>query len=571
MAEDKIKIRIDNENVEIETGKTILEACEEMGKEIPTLCYLTEINEVGACRMCIVEDKKTGKLMASCITPVQEDMDISTNSNKVRKTRKMNLEFLLSNHTIDCPTCIKNENCELREMAENMGIRDNRFEGRKSDFEKDKSTPSLIRDPEKCILCRRCESVCREVQSVEAIMAEGRGFDTVVNAAFYEKLEDSPCVLCGQCATVCPTGAIVEKEYTEEVWEALADKDKHVVVQTAPAVRVALSEGFDLKPGTIFTGQMVAALRRLGFDRVFDTNFTADLTIMEEGHELIDRIQSGGELPLFTSCSPGWIKFIEHQYPEFLANLSSCKSPQQMFGAVAKSYYTEKNEIDVEDMVVVSIMPCTAKKYEAQRPELDGDVDYVLTTRELARMIKQAGIDVNNLPEEKHDKLLGTSSGAADIFGTTGGVMEAALRTAYEVITGEEAPVIDFEMVRGDYGKIKQAEIEINDLTVKVAVSNGLANARELLERMKQGEEYHFVEFMACPGGCIGGGGQPLPATEEVISRRKEALYDIDSNKQLRKSHKNPYIQKLYNEYLGEPGSHKAHQLLHTKYKSRGI
>ena len=351
----------------------------------------------------------------------------------------------------------------------------------------------------------------------------------------------------------------------------MADEDKHVIVQTAPAVRVALSEAFELDPGTIFTGQMVAGLRRLGFDKVFDTNFTADLTIMEEGHELIDRINNGGKLPLFTSCSPGWIKFIEHQYPEFLDNLSSCKSPQQMFGSVAKSYYAENQEINSDDIVVVSIMPCTAKKFEAQRPEMAGDVDYVLTTRELGRMIKQAGIDVNNLPEEEFDKLLGTSSGAADIFGSTGGVMEAALRTAYEVITGEELPAIDFEQVRGSYGKIKRAEIEIGELTVKVAVSNGLGNARELLERMKQGEEYHFVEFMACPGGCIGGGGQPLPATEDIINKRMEALYEIDSSKKLRKSHENPYIKKIYDEYLEEPGSHKAHELLHTNYKSRGV
>ncbi|MFW5986039.1 MAG: [FeFe] hydrogenase, group A, partial [Halanaerobiales bacterium] len=441
---------------------------------------------------------------------------------------------------------------------------------KKTDYERDESTPSLYRDPEKCILCRRCVSVCHDVQSVKAIVPDGRGFETVVEPSFYNSLSDSPCVLCGQCSVVCPTGAITEKEYIDDVWDVLYDEGKHVIVQTAPAVRVALAEAFDRDAGTIATGQMVAALRNLGFDQVFDTNFTADLTIMEEGTELINRIKNDETLPLFTSCSPGWIKFIEHHYPEFIYNLSSCKSPQQMFGALAKTYYAEMNDIPVEDLVVVSIMPCTAKKFEATRSEMEGDVDYALTTRELGRMIKQAGIDIMDLEPEDYDELMGVSSGAADIFGTTGGVMEAALRTAYEILTGEELEKIDFDQVRGVDG-IKEAEVEINDMTLRVAVANGLGNARKILESIKKGKEYHFVEFMACPGGCIGGGGQPLAATDDVLEKRMSALYEIDKNKQLRKSHENPMIKKIYEEYLEEPGSHKSHELLHTHYVVRGV
>ncbi|MFW5999550.1 MAG: NADH-dependent [FeFe] hydrogenase, group A6 [Halanaerobiaceae bacterium] len=570
MSEEKITLTIDDEELEVEAGITVLEAARQAGREIPTLCYLEEINEVGACRLCMVE-MGDGSMVASCITPVSEGMEVFTGTEKVRKTRRMNLEFLLSNHAGDCLTCIKQDDCELKDLAEKMGIRENRFEGMMGDFKKDKTTPSLYRDPEKCILCRRCVSVCEEVQSVEAVQPYGRGFDTVVEPAFYGSLSSSPCVLCGQCSAVCPTGAITEREYIDEVWDALYDEDKHVIVQTAPAVRVALSEAFGEEPGTIFTGQMVAALRKLGFDRVFDTNFTADLTIMEEGTELINRIENDGTLPLFTSCSPGWIKFIEHQYPDFLDHLSTCKSPQQMFGAVARSYYVEQNDLSEDELVVVSIMPCTAKKFEATREEMESDVDYSLTTRELGRMIKQAGIDVMGLEEEKHDKLLGVSSGAADIFGATGGVMEAALRTAYELITGNELEKLDFEDVRGIEG-VKEAEVEIADMELRVAVAHGLGNARRLLEEMKAGrKEYHFVEFMACPGGCIGGGGQPGRATPEKIEKRMQGLYNIDREKKLRKSHENPYIQKIYEEYLQEPGSHRAHELLHTHYVARGI
>lgn len=571
MTERMVKLWIDDISVEVERGSTLLDAAKAAGRDIPTLCYLEEINEIGACRLCLVEIEDSGKLAASCITPAADDMRVLTNTEKVRKTRKLNLELLLSNHRIDCPTCLKSEDCELRELAEKMGMRENRFEGARSSFKNDDSTPSLFRDPEKCILCRRCVSVCNQVQSVRAIVADGRGFDTVVQPAFYNNLAESPCVLCGQCSLVCPTGAIVEKEYIDEVWDALYDPGKHVVVQTAPAVRVALSEAFGEKAGTIFTGQMVAALRKLGFDKVFDTNFTADLTIMEEGTELINRIKNNENLPLFTSCSPGWIKFLEHQYPEFIDNVSTCKSPQQMFGAITRSYYAEVNNIPVEDIVVVSIMPCTAKKFEAARDEMQTDVDYALTTRELARMIKQAGIDVLNIAKDNFDQLLGSSSGAADIFGATGGVMEAALRTAYEILTGEELQKLDFTQVRGIKGDIKEAEIAVGDLNIKVAVVNTLGSARKMLEKIKNGEEYHFIEFMACPGGCIGGGGQPLPATEETIEKRIAALYDIDKNKEIRKSHENPYIKKIYEEYLDEPGSHKAHELLHTHYTERGI
>src|SRR6056297_27196 len=570
MAEEKIKMYIDDIQVEVNKGDTILKAAEKAGKYMPTLCFLEEVNELGACRVCVVELADSNEIVASCITPAQDGMRVKTNTKKVRDTRKMNMEFLLSDHDVNCTSCIRNLDCELREVAEFMGIRDIRFEGKQTHQEVDKSTPSIMRDPDKCILCRRCVSVCKEVQSVRAIVPDGRGFETMVSPSFYDELGESPCVYCGQCSTVCPTGAITEVEYIEEVWNAIFDKEKHVVVQTAPAVRVGLSEAFDEKPGTIVTGQMVTALRRLGFDKVFDTNFSADLTIMEEGTELIERIKEGGTLPLFTSCSPGWIKFIEHQYPEFLDHLSSCKSPQQMFGALANSYYAEQNDIDRDDLVVVSIMPCTAKKFEATREEMNGDVDYSLTTRELGKMIKQAGIDIKNLDEKEHDKMLGVSSGAADIFGTTGGVMEAALRTAYEILTGEELKNINFHQVRGLNG-LKEASVMVGDLEVKVAVAHGLGNARVILDKIKNGEEYHFVEFMACPGGCIGGGGQPKAASDDVLERRMKAIYEIDENKTLRKSHENPYIQKLYEEYLEKPGSHKAHELLHTEYKARGI
>jgi iron-only hydrogenase group A len=565
-----VNIEIDGESIEVEAETSILDAAKILNKDIPTLCYLEEKNLIGACRICLVEIENSGKLAASCITPVSEGLKIKTNSSRIRRNRKMNLEFLLSNHNIECPSCISNESCELREIAEEFGVREVRFEGKKSSYQMDQSTPSIFRDPEKCILCRRCESVCRDIQSVEAVQVFGRGFETVIKPSFYENLADSPCVLCGQCTLVCPTGALREKEYIEEVWQALDDPEKHVVVQTAPAVRVSLSEAFSGKSGEICTEKMVTALKKLGFDKVFDTNFAADLTIVEEANEFVERINQGGKLPLFTSCSPGWINFIEEYYPEYLDNLSSCKSPQQMFGALAHSYYLDNTEVEEKDLIVVSIMPCTAKKFEAQREEMAGDVDYVLTTRELAQMIKEAGFKFENLEDSNFDQLMGESTGAGAIFGTTGGVMEAALRTAYEKITGKELEEIDINGVRG-FDEIKKITVNIDGLEVKAAVAHGLSNARKVFEMIKKGEEFHFIEFMACPGGCLGGGGQPLAADKEVLKNRMEAIYEIDTNKKLRKSHENPYIKKLYKEYLENPGSEIAHKLLHTKYKVRKI
>jgi len=565
-----VNIEIDGESIEVEAETSILDAAKKLNKDIPTLCYLEEKNLIGACRICLVEIENSGKLAASCITPVSEGLKIKTNSSRVRRNRKMNLEFLLSNHNIECPSCISNESCELREIAEEFGVREVRFEGKKSSYQIDQSTPSIFRDPEKCILCRRCESVCRDIQSVEAVQVFGRGFETVIKPSFYENLADSPCVLCGQCTLVCPTGALREKEYIEEVWQALDDPEKHVVVQTAPAVRVSLSEAFSGKSGEICTEKMVTALKKLGFDKVFDTNFAADLTIVEEANEFVERINQGGKLPLFTSCSPGWINFIEEYYPEYLDNLSSCKSPQQMFGALAHSYYLDNTEVEEKDLIVVSIMPCTAKKFEAQREEMAGDVDYVLTTRELAQMIKEAGFKFENLEDSNFDQLMGESTGAGAIFGTTGGVMEAALRTAYEKITGKELEEIDINGVRG-FDEIKKITVNIDGLEVKAAVAHGLSNARKVFEMIKKGEEFHFIEFMACPGGCLGGGGQPLAADKEVLKNRMKAIYEIDTNKKLRKSHENPYIKKLYKEYLENPGSEIAHKLLHTKYKVRKI
>ncbi|WP_338832938.1 NADP-reducing hydrogenase subunit HndD [Moorella humiferrea] len=568
-----VKLTIDNIPVEVEAGTTILKAAEKAGIHIPTLCYLEGINEIGACRVCVVEVEGARTLMASCVAPVAEGMVVKTNSPRVRMARRLNVELLLSNHKMECPTCIRNLNCELQSLAQELGIRQVRFEGKKSEYPIDDSTPAIIREPDKCILCRRCVAVCEKVQGVKAIAPIGRGFDTVIAPAFQDKLLNIPCVECGQCTLVCPVGALYEKDYTSEVWAALADPEKFVVVQTAPATRVSIGQEFGLPPGSINTGQMVAALRRLGFDRVFDTDFTADLTIMEEGSEFIERFTKGGPLPLITSCSPGWIKFMEHFYPEFIPNVSTCKSPQQMFGAVAKTYYAQKVGIDPAKMVVVSIMPCTAKKFECQRPEMRDsgyqDVDYVLTTRELARMIKEAGIDFKTLPEEQYDDPLGESTGAAVIFGATGGVMEAALRTAYELITGKTLPSLDFHDVRGLEG-IKEATVDIEGTKVRVAVAHSLGHARQLLERVKAGEQYHFIEIMCCPGGCIGGGGQPIPTTTEIREQRIKGIYQADAQMPIRKSHENPSIQTLYREFLGKPLSEKSHHLLHTHYTPRG-
>jgi NADH-quinone oxidoreductase subunit G/NADP-reducing hydrogenase subunit HndD len=568
-----VKLTIDNVPVEVEAGSTILKAAEKAGIHIPTLCYLEGINEIGACRVCVVEVQGAKNLMASCVTPVAEGMVVMTNSPRVRAARRLNVELILSNHKMECPTCIRNLNCELQTLAQELGIRQVRFEGIKSEHPVDDSTPAIIRDPDKCILCRRCVAVCEKVQGVKAIAPLGRGFDTVIAPAFQEKLLDVACVECGQCTLVCPVGALYEKDYTNEVWGVLANPEKFVVVQTAPATRVSIGQEFGLAPGSINTGQMVAALRRLGFDRVFDTNFAADLTIMEEGSEFIERFTKGGVLPLITSCSPGWVKFMEHFYPEFISNISTCKSPQQMFGAVAKTFFAQKAGIDPAKMVVVSIMPCTAKKFECQRPEMNDsgyqDVDYVLTTRELARMIKEAGINFQCLPEERYDDPLGESTGAAVIFGATGGVMEAALRTAYELITGKTLPALDFYDVRGLEG-IKEATVDIEGTKVRVAVAHSLGHARQLLERVKAGEQYHFIEIMCCPGGCIGGGGQPIPTNTEILEQRIKGIYQADAEMPIRKSHENPSIQAIYREFLGKPLGEKSHHLLHTAYTPRG-
>ena len=569
-----ISLIIDGQEVKVEEGTTILEAAREAHINIPTLCYDEELSIFGGCRLCVVEIAGQDILKPACATVVQEEMEVTTHSAKISRVRQNLFELIIASHNISCElncmTCRRASNCELRKVAEDIGLEKVRLDPIDKGYQKDESSYSIVREPDKCITCGRCIRKCEEIQGVGIFTTADRGPATEVTTFSDKGLGNVECTNCGQCIHTCPTGALHEVYHFDNVWDELNDPEKHVIVQTAPAVRVALSEPFAEIDSPTTTGQMVAALFRLGFDRVFDTNFTADLTIMEEGTELINRIENGKNLPLFTSCSPGWIKFIEHFYPDYLDHLSSCKSPQQMFGTLGKTYYAEKNDIDPENIVVVSVMPCTAKKYEAARPEMNSDVDYVLTTRELVRMIKAAGIDLPHLEERDFDRMLGVSSGAGNIFGASGGVMEAALRTAYELITGEELEKLDFEMVRGLPG-IKKAEVEINGLTLKAAVAHGLGNARKLMERIKDGEEYHFVEFMACPGGCIGGGGQPIPTNEEVRQKRIDAIYELDRNKKLRKSHENPLIQKLYEEFLEKPGSHKAHELLHTEYKERGI
>ncbi|HHV61931.1 MAG TPA: 2Fe-2S iron-sulfur cluster binding domain-containing protein [Firmicutes bacterium] len=570
---DLVTLTIDGQRVQVPRGTTILEAAEAAGVDIPTLCYLKDINVVGSCRVCVVEVEGAKSLQASCVTPVGEGMVVRTNTPAVREARRTVLELILSNHPFECLTCVRNGNCELQALANRFGIRDVEYMGERATFPRDESTPAIVRDPNKCILCRRCMSVCSKVQTVFALAPNGRGFDSMIAPAFFDDLSNVACAQCGQCILVCPTGALSERDHTQEVWAALADPRKHVVVQTAPAVRATVGEECGLPAGTLVTGNLVAALRRLGFDRVFDTDFAADLTIMEEGHELIERIEHGGRLPMITSCSPGWIKFIEHFYPELLPHLSTCKSPQQMFGALAKTYYAEKSGIDPRDIFVVSVMPCTAKKFEAKRPEMTSsgypDVDAVLTSRELGRMIREAGIDLGAIEPEDYDLPLGISTGAGAIFGATGGVMEAALRTVYEVVTGKELTNVDFEDVRGLAG-VKEASVDLAGLNVRVAVAHGLGNARKLLDKVKKGEApYHFIEIMCCPGGCIGGGGQPIPTNDEIRARRIDAIYREDRGMKLRKSHENPVVQELYREFLGKPLGHKSHELLHTRYTAR--
>ena len=576
--EQMVTLTIDGVQVSVPNGTTVLDAARAANVKIPTLCYLKDINETGNCRLCVV-DSGARALQAACVLPVAPNMVVKTNTPAVREARKMNLELILSNHDKKCLTCVRSQNCELQKLCLDLGVENgDRFGGAMTEYDVDDASVSIVRDNNKCVLCRRCVGACSNIQHVGVIGAVERGFNTAIASPWGMKLNQMSCVNCGQCITVCPVGALREKDETKVVWDFLSDKTKHVVVQPAPAVRAALGEEFGLPMGTGVTGKMAAALRRLGFDKVFDTDFAADLTIMEEGTELIDRVTNNGVLPMITSCSPGWIKFCEHYYPEFLPNLSTCKSPHEMEGAMVKSYYAEKEKIDPKDIAVVSVMPCTAKKFEAKRPELSGtgypDVDAVITTRELARMIKEAGIDFANLPDEDFDDLLGESTGASVIFGATGGVMEAALRTAYEIMTGEELKDVNFTAVRGVAG-LKEATVKVGDLDVNVAVVHSTGEAAKLLDAIKSGEKnYHFIEVMGCPGGCVNGGGQPIVPSEirsytDIRVERAKALYREDAEKTIRKSHENPQIKKIYADYLDKPNSHKSHKLLHTTYQKR--
>ncbi|MBE5970102.1 MAG: 2Fe-2S iron-sulfur cluster binding domain-containing protein [Lachnospiraceae bacterium] len=578
-----VNIKINGTDYEVPAGSTILEAARLANIDIPTLCYLKDVNEIGACRMCVVEVKGARTLVTACVYPVNEGMEVFTNTPKVIASRRRNLQLLLSNHDRKCLSCVRSGNCELQQLCREYGIEDEAFyDGERPHYELDDSAPHMIRDNNKCILCRRCSAVCEKVQGIGVIGPNERGFATNIGSAFNMGLGSTSCVSCGQCINVCPTGALYEKDHTQQIFDAIADPEKIVIVQSAPSVRAGLGEEFGLPIGTGVEGKMAAAMRRLGFDKVFDTNFSADLTIMEEANELLDRVNNGGVLPLITSCSPGWIKYCEHYHPDMLDHISTCKSPQQMMGAVIKTYYAEKNNIDPKKIVSVSIMPCTAKKFEIGRPDQSAagvpDVDIAITTRELARMIKKQGIDFLNLPDEKFDDPLGRSTGAAVIFGATGGVMEAALRTAYFALTNTEleGDAINFKQVRGTDG-IKEATINVNGMDINIAVASGLKNANEILRRVKSGEaNYHFIEIMCCPGGCVNGGGQPQqPASVrnfvDIKALRAKALYDYDEAYELRRSHNNPDIQKLYDEYFEKPNSHKAHEILHTSYVKRTV
>lgn len=578
---ETVSIKINGIPVTVPKGSTILEAAKQAHIDIPTLCYLKEINEIGACRICVVEVKGARSLVASCMYPVSEGMEVRTNTPKVLASRKHTLELILSDHDKKCLTCERSGKCELQKLCNDLKVEDDRiFEGERTHYEVDDTSAHMFRDNNKCIVCRRCAAVCEKIQGIGVIGANNRGFTTTIGCAFEMGLGDTSCVSCGQCIAVCPTGALAEKDDTDKVFAAINDPDKYVIVQTAPAVRAALGEEFGYPIGTNVQGKMVAALRRLGFDKVFDTDFAADLTIMEEAYEFLGRVKNGGPLPLITSCSPGWIKYCEHYYPDMLDNLSSCKSPQQMFGAVAKTYYAEKTGLDPEKIVMVSVMPCTAKKFEIGRDDESAagvpDVDISITTRELARMIEQVGLNFSSLPDEDFDDPLGSSTGAAVIFGTTGGVMEAALRTAVEVLTGEELKKLDFTEVRGTKG-LKEATYNVAGMDIKVAVASGLKNAKKVLDDVKSGKaDYHLIEIMGCPGGCVNGGGQPRqPASvrnfTDIKALRAHALYKQDAAMSVRKSHENEAVKQLYKEFLGEPNSHKAHELLHTTYVKRTI
>ena len=575
---EMVNIKINNMPLSVPKGISILEAARMAGIEIPTLCYLKKINEIGACRICMVEVKGARSLVTACVYPVNEGMEIFTNTERVRKSRKMTLELILSTHDRKCLSCVRSGTCELQQLCKEFGVDDEgRFDGANPVHEYDDSAIHMIRDNGKCILCRRCVAAC-QAQHISVIGANARGFDTHIGSAFERPLDSVACVSCGQCIVNCPTGAIYEKDDTAKVLEAINDPEKFVVVHTAPSIRVTLGECFGMHIGTNVQGKMVAALRRLGFDKVFDTDFGADLTIVEEANEFLGRVQNGGVLPMITSCSPGWIKYCEHYYPDMLDHLSTCKSPQQMSGAIIKTWYAEKMGIDPKDIVVVGIMPCTAKKFETKRDDQAAsgypDVDYSLTTRELGRMIESAGIYFKHLPDEEFDNPLGDSTGAAVIFGATGGVMEAALRTAVEKLSGEELKSLDFTEVRGTDG-IKEASYTVNGMEVKVCVVSGLANANTIMEKVKNGTaDYHFIEIMGCPGGCVNGGGQPIQHAVvrnfvDLRARRAAALYEADKDMSLRKSHESEAVKRIYDEFLGEPGSHKAHEVLHTSYVAR--
>ncbi len=587
-----INLTVNNVPVSVEEGTTVLDAAAKAGIKIPTLCHLDGVSSPGSCRVCLVEIKGARTLQPSCVTKVAEGMAVSTNTKLARDARKLSVELMLANHPWDCNACTRNNDCELQSLAKSMGISEVRFPYEREELPIDKSTPALVRDMNKCVLCRRCIGVCQDTQGVGSLAPRLRGFDTIVGAGSGDNLCDAICVQCGQCSAVCPVGAIYEKDSIQDVWKELDNPDKYVVVQTAPAIRAALGECFGLKPGTLVTGKMVTALRRLGFKKVFDTNFTADLTIIEEGTELLTRLKKAlvekaeVALPMFTSCSPGWINYIEYFHPNLLPNLSSCKSPQQMFGALAKTYFAQKEGIDPSKIVVVSIMPCTAKKFECERPEMNSsgfkDVDYVLTTRELGHMITGAGIDFVNLEDGEQDAPMGLSTGAADIFANTGGVMEAALRTVYEIVTGRPLPMekLHIKPVHGLKG-LKETSVTLTDckpdwkflegVTAKVAVAHGLSNAKDACDLVAAGNKHgwHFIEVMCCPGGCIGGGGQPRLTTDEVRKARIKAIYKEDEGRPMRKSHDNPAITAIYKEFLHEPLGHKSHELLHTHYHSK--